>query len=161
LKRKRTIIGSGYLVQCFCWGLLFGIAFALIGFALLGPGGVIGVFGVSLICVGVLAPVFAGQFSGVFLDQTSRQLVGRVFAIPIWHLSVDSIDDITTEPTRKGPALLRLVPPGMWRVVIQLKGDLPSRALPAELGSQLLSRTPDEVLQLIRVQIGIPGSKLH
>ena len=60
-----------------------------------------------------------------------------------------AITDVSAEPTNKGPALLRFVSPGMWRVRITVQGES-SRYLPAELGSQLVGRSAEEALNELR-----------
>ena len=142
-------VGSGYFVQCFLWGVLAGIGLIILGTVLVASGGLRLISGAALVAIGFVLPVLAGWSSGVFLEPTTRRLSGRAFRIRVWSIPVSAILDVSAEPTNKGPALLRLVPPGMWRVRITVEGEAP-RFLPAELGSQLVGRSAEEALSELR-----------
>ena len=145
----RMPVGSGYFVQCFLWGVLAGIGLIILGTVLVGSGGVGAFGGVALIAIGFVLPVLGGWASGVFLEATTGRLSGRVFRINVWSIPTSAITEVSAEPTNKGPALLRFVSPGMWRVRITVRGGS-SRYLAAELGSQLLGRSAEEALNELR-----------
>ena len=148
----RMPVGSGYFVQCLLWGVLTGIGLIILGTVLVASGGV-GVFGgVALIALGFAVAVLGGWASGVFLESTTMRLSGRAFRIKVWSIPVSAISDVSAEPTKKGPALLRFVGPGMWRVRISAEGES-ARFLPAELGSQLVGRSAEEALSELRRQL--------
>jgi hypothetical protein len=135
--------------------LLAGVLVMIIGIQLLDGSGVGPLLGALLVVFGLLLQVFSGWSSGVFVDSTKGLLVGRVFGIARWTVAVVGIQDISAVPTKEGPALLRLVDPGMWKVRITLKAEHPSRDLPAELGWQLLGRSSDDVVSELRRRLGM------
>ena len=150
-------MGSGCFVQCFLWGVLAGIGLIVLGTVLVASGGAGVLGGVALIAIGCVFPVLGGWASGVFLEPTTERLSGRAFRIKVWSIPVSAITDVSAEPMMKGPALLRLFPPGMWRVRITVEGES-ARFLPAELGSQLIGRSAEEALSELRrhLELGKP-----
>lgn len=148
----RTPVGSGYFVQCFLWGVLAGVGLIIGGTVLVASGGLKVSIGVALIASGFVVPVVAGWSSGVFLEPRTERLSGRVFGVKAWSVPLSAIQDVSAEATTRGPALLRLVPPGMWRVRITVDGE-DTRLLPAELGSQLMGRSAEEALSDLRKRL--------